>query len=368
MPYFIVFLIAFVAALLLTPLAQRLSIRWHIVAEPGGRRQHEGLLPRLGGLPLLLAYLLAAAVAYWLLPPPPPPVKDALYLRGVLLGSVVLFLGGLIDDRWELSAWPQFLIQFLGAGIAMAHLIFIERFTNPLADAALWTAGPLSSIFELEAENLVVIRTPFYLLLTLGWMVLMINAVNFFDGLDGLAAGVGTIALLLFAWHSYSLNQTTVAAFPLALAGALMGFLPYNFAPARIFLGTAGVFLLGYNLATLSILSPAKYSTVLLVMMVPILDSLWLIIDRLRRGHSPFQGDRGHLHFRLLDRGFSTRRIVLGYYGVTVAFGLVAILAPALVKLVVWLALGVAVLGLLIWLSVRSNQPVSEAEERQGGA
>jgi UDP-GlcNAc:undecaprenyl-phosphate/decaprenyl-phosphate GlcNAc-1-phosphate transferase len=106
-----------------------------------------------------------------------------------------------------------------------------------------------------------------------------------------------------------------VAAFPLVLAGALLGFLPFNFAPARIFLGSAGAYFLGYGLATMSILSPAKIATALLVLAVPILDVAWQIFDRVRRGQSPFRGDRGHLHFRLSDFGLPTRRIVLGYYG-----------------------------------------------------
>jgi UDP-GlcNAc:undecaprenyl-phosphate GlcNAc-1-phosphate transferase len=181
----------------------------------------------------------------------------------------------------------------------------------------------------------------------------MINTVNWLDGLDGLAAGVGTIAAMLFAWHSYRLGQEAVAAFPLALAGALIGFLPYNFAPARIFLGSAGAYVLGYNLATLAILSPAKIATALLVLAVPILDGLWRVTDRVRRGRSPFYGDRGHLHFRLADEKVPTRYIVAGYYGVSLAFGLVAIFATGLAKLIILLILAALVLFFLMWFSFR---------------
>ncbi|MFZ0547343.1 MAG: MraY family glycosyltransferase, partial [Candidatus Promineifilaceae bacterium] len=179
----------------------------------------------------------------------------------------------------------------------------------------------------------------------------IINIVNWLDGLDGLAAGVGTIAALLFAWHSLRLGlsgQEAVAAFPLALAGALLGFLPFNFAPARIFLGTAGAYFLGYNLATMAILSPAKIATALLVLAIPILDGLWRVIDRLRHGRSPFRGDRGHLHFLLVDAGWPTRIIVLGYYGITLLFGLVAIFATGFMKLIILIGLGAAVLGLFV--------------------
>jgi UDP-GlcNAc:undecaprenyl-phosphate GlcNAc-1-phosphate transferase len=286
----------------------------------------------------MAAYLAGLALVYLLLP---PTGDDALRLRGVVLGSMVLLLGGLIDDRWDLSPWAQFAIQIGGAMIAVSHIIFIEVFTNPLSGEEVW----LSSRFP--AATITVI-----------WIVALINTVNWLDGLDGLAAGVGTIAALLFAWHSYRLGQEAVAAFPLALAGALLGFLPYNFAPARIFLGTAGAYVLGYNLATLAILSPAKIATALLVLAVPIIDGAWRVIDRLRHGRSPFYGDRGHLHFRLVDQGVPVRRIVLGYYAVSLTFGLVAIFAPGLMKLVILLLLGAMVMAALIGISSRSRRAV----------
>ena len=330
-----VFAAALVTAVLITPAARWLSFRWGITAAPGGRRRHTGHIPKLGGLPLFAAFIVGGLLAWALIP---PEGDDAVRLRGVLLGSLIMVVGGLIDDRWELTAVPQFFIQFAGAGVAMAHLIFIELFTNPLSG---------------EIEKL-----PFWfaLLITLLWVVGMINAVNWLDGLDGLAAGVGGIAALLFAWHSYALGQTTVALFPLALAGGLVGFLLFNFYPARIFLGTAGAYFLAYNLATLAILSPAKIATALLVLAVPIVDGVWLAFDRLRQGRNPMQGDRGHLHFRLADRGWPVPLIVLGYYGAALLFGLAAIFATGLTKLILLAVWGAAVLGLLARLSWRGKR------------
>ncbi|HUS93672.1 MAG TPA: MraY family glycosyltransferase [Patescibacteria group bacterium] len=335
MSYIAVFLATFTVALVTTPLATKLSKRWGVVALPGGRRRHDKPIPKLGGIPLALAYVTGILIIYLMLP---PTGDDAIRLRGVILGSLVFLVGGLIDDFRELSPWAQFAIQFLGAIIAIGHLIFIEVFTNPLSSEVIWIGWQ-----------------PLALLLTAIWMVLIINSVNWLDGLDGLAAGVGTIAALLFAWHSLRLGQEAVAAFPLALAGALLGFLPYNFAPARIFLGTAGAYVLGYNLATLSILSPAKIATALLVLAIPILDSVWRVVDRVRRGQSPFYGDRGHLHFRLADDGVPIRWIVVGYYGFSLAFGLVAIFAPGLFKLAILLFLGSLVISVLIWMSSRGT-------------
>jgi UDP-GlcNAc:undecaprenyl-phosphate GlcNAc-1-phosphate transferase len=284
----------------------------------------------------MAAYFAALALIYVLIP---PVGDDALRLRGVVFGSMVLFLGGLVDDRWDLSPWAQFAIQIGGALIAVSHIVFIEVFTNPLNGEEVWISLRFLAV-----------------IITVIWIVGLINTVNWLDGLDGLAAGVGTIAALLFAWHSYRLGQEAVAAFPLALAGAMLGFLPYNFAPARIFLGTAGAYVVGYNLATLSILSPAKIATALLVLAVPIIDGLWRVIDRLRRGRSPFRGDRGHLHFQLVDQAVPVRRIVLGYYAVSLSFGLVAIFAPGLTKLVILLLLGSMVLAALIWIGFRGGR------------
>ena len=330
-PLIAAFLVAFITSIVLTPLARRLAFKWGIVAAPGGRRRHSKPIPKLGGLPVTLAYLAGIAIVYLMLP---PSGDDALRLRGVVLGTLVMFIGGLIDDRYELSPWMQFGIQFLAVAIAMVHIVFIEVFTNPLTGEVVWIGW-----------------RPLALLITLIWIVGFMNTVNWLDGLDGLAAGVGVIAALLFAWHSYRLGQDAVAAFPLALAGALLGFLPFNFAPAKIFLGTAGAYVLGYNLATLSILSPAKIATALLVLAVPILDGVWQVVNRVRRGHSPFYGDRGHLHFRLADQGAPARRIVLGYYAVSLAFGLIAIFATGLMKLIMLSLLGIVVLAVLIWLS-----------------
>jgi UDP-GlcNAc:undecaprenyl-phosphate/decaprenyl-phosphate GlcNAc-1-phosphate transferase len=351
MVYLLVALVSLVTAMVATPLARRLSFRLNIVAEPGGRRHHEGRIPKLGGLAVFIAWLAGVILIYWLLPPDNP--DDAIRLRGVVLGSLIVVIGGLLDDRYELKPSWQFLIQFLGAAIAIGHIIFIEVFTNPFAGNGVWTATPL---FDVEGD-LVWIWRPLAYLFTVFWVMGMINAVNFLDGLDGLAAGVCLIAAGFFAWHSYQLGQLTVPLFPLALAGALLGFLPFNFSPARVFLGSAGAYFLGYQMATLSILSPAKLSTALLVLAVPIVDVAWQIISRLRRGQHPFQGDRGHLHFRLADSGLPTRRIVLGYYVVAILFGLVAVLvASPVLKIVMLGALAVGVVALLLRLDLGATK------------
>jgi UDP-GlcNAc:undecaprenyl-phosphate GlcNAc-1-phosphate transferase len=191
----------------------------------------------------------------------------------------------------------------------------------------------------------------------------MMNTVNFLDGLDGLAAGVAAIASILFAFHSYNLARihepmrVNVALFPTALAGACLGFLPFNFHPARVFMGSAGAMTLGYALATLSILAPARIATALLVMGIPIIDVAWLILNRWWRGAPPSQPGRDHLHFRLLDRGFSQRQIVFGYYGFCAFFGSLALLMPSgLFKLLALIVMGALMIATLLWLSRTSKE------------
>ncbi len=270
---------------------------------------------------------------------PPINAEEQKLLTGVLLGSSVAFLFGLWDDRQELSAWQQFGAQFVVAFIAIFFDIIIERATLPI-------------IGYVE-------KFPFFITypLTIFWVMGMINTVNWLDGLDGLAAGVCTIASLLFAVHAYTLGQTTVALFPLALAAACLGFLPFNFHPARIFMGSGGSIFLGYALASLSILAPAKLATALLVLGIPIIDVAWLVIQRWRLRGNPMVGGRDHLHHRLLDIGLSQRQIVALYYTFCATFGLLALLIQdRLLKLLALAVMGTLTLGVLWWLARRSGQ------------
>jgi UDP-GlcNAc:undecaprenyl-phosphate GlcNAc-1-phosphate transferase len=342
-----VFGAAFLLALLLTPLAGRLGRRRGLVDRPGGRRRHAEPVPRLGGVALFLSFFAVASLVFlveFVFQNPAVP-DDARRLRGVLLGTAFVFLVGLADDRFELKPGPQYVAQFIAALIAMAHIVFIQEVTNPLVG---------------EPQ-----RLPDWVTFgfTVFWVMGMMNTVNWLDGLDGLAVGVGAIAALLFAIHSYNLAhahepmRVNVALFPTALAGACLGFLPHNFYPARVFMGSAGAMTLGYTLATLSILAPARIATALLVMGIPIVDMAWLIVSRWRRGVRPSQPGRDHLHFRLLDRGLSQRQIVALYYGFCAFLGSLALLMPSgLYKLLALIVTGVLMLTALVWLSRTSGE------------
>ncbi len=337
--YVLTFITSLGLAALLTPLAGRLGRCLGIVDRPGGRRRHKGEVPRLGGVAVFLAFAAAIGVTAW------RGVLTVGYndddftrLGGLLLGGLVAFLFWLLDDCFDLPPGPQFACQFVLALIALATLLWLECFTLPFfgyVELGAYPWGPWV-----------------YVPLTVLWMMGMMNTVNWLDGVGGLAAGVGAILCLVLAIHMHRAGQPSVALLPLALFGALLGFLPYNIAPSRVFLGSAGVFFLGYALGGLGLIAGGRAPTMLLVMGLPVVDVAWQIFDRVRRRRSPVQGDRGHLHFRLLDMGLSERTIVLFYWGFCALFGLLVLVVSSwLYKLIALVTTGVVVVVVLAWLS-----------------
>ena len=338
MPFLLVFVVAFVLALTLTPLARRLGERYGFVAAPEGRRRHVGTKSRLGGLALFVAFVVAAALSQFL-PVERQDPQELTRLVGLLLGGTFIFLVGIYDDKRELRASPQITAQFVAALIAIQFLIFIEYVNNPFTNQQ---TAPFPWLFVVA--------------FTLFWLVGMMNTVNWLDGLDGLAAGVAAILSAVLAFHMYREGQHSVALLPLALLGATLGFLPYNFHPAKVFMGSSGSFFLGFAVGALGIMAGAKVATVLLVMGIPILDVAWRIFDRLRRGRSPLVGDRGHLHFRLLGLGLSQRQIVLLYYLFCSLFGVLAMLISSRIyKFLALLVLGAMTSLLLLFVSRRKE-------------
>ncbi len=331
----LIFFTALFVSLSLTPLMIYLGPKLGLADAPGGRRKHSGVISRMGGIAIFAGFIIAGLLAFWLNPPPVASHERQL-LAGVIVGAVYIFVYGLADDIFNLPAWLHFAAQFGAAIIAIAFTIFIERINIPLRG---------ETVFQWYV----------YAPLTVFWVMGMLNTVNFLDGLDGLAAGVSAIAALLFAWHAYSLGQTRVYLFPLALAGASLGFLPFNFSPAKIFMGSVGSLTLGWALASLSILAPAKVATALLVLGIPIIDVAWLIIFRWRSKGSPLTPGRDHLHFRLLDMGYSQKSVVLGYYVFSLIFGLLALLVSSAVYKLLALILLIIFTLLLLWQLAKNS-------------
>ncbi len=340
-------LIAFVVALLLTPLAIRAGLRWGIADEPGGRRRHARRTSRLGLIPLFGAFTLAALLSrsfgVWSLDP-----REPLRFAGLIAGSVVIFLASLADDRRDLPPRAQLALQAFAALVAISSQVFIERFTNPFTGREVVLTAP--DVLGPGLGYAAVVG------LSLFWFLGMINTVNFLDGVDGLAATIGLIAAAVVAIHMWREAQYSVALLPIALIGALAGFLVFNRPPARIFLG-GGAAYLGYLLACVGIVGGAKVALLLLVMGLPIADVLWQIVDRIRQGRSPTTPDRGHLHLRLFDQGWPAGRIVALYASGCLLLGLAALLPLSpLAKLLTLLTLFVAVSALLLRLSIVGNK------------
>ena len=339
MSYEITFAVLFASSLLLsfllTPAAARLGESIGLVDVPGGRRRHSGNIPRTGGVAIFLGFIIPATLLFvvpqaWL--PPRFDPKEPIRLLGLITCGALIFAAGMADDVYDLSPKIQLAAQVAVGALSVPFLIIIQRVNNPFTNRQ------------------IVFPWPVVVILTVFWIVGMVNTVNFLDGLDGLAAGVGAILCAILTIHMLRQGQTSVAIVTLIMLGATLGFLPHNFHPARVFLGSNGSYFLGYALGALGIIAGAKVATVLAVMSLPILDVAWLIWRRWRARRSPMSADRWHFHYRLQDLGFSQRQIVLGYYLYSAAAGALALgISTRLYKLLALLILGGMVSFAILW-------------------
>ena len=348
----------FILALLLTAVALppviRLCERRGWIAAPGGRRLHARPTPTIGGIAMFIGFTGAVLATFLLdaLGLIERAAFEVLRINLVLAGSTLIFGVMWIDDVVELSPRPKLLAQIAAALIAVGPFVW-DHTRYPEARGIVLTAFNLPFLSQI---NLWEMSAWLAIGATVFWIVGMSNTINLVDGIDGLAAGVSLIAALTLAAKSIVQGQITVALLPLALAGTCIGFLLFNFPPARVFMGDSGAHLLGYVLAVSAILGGAKLATALLVLGVPIIDVAWLIVARTLGGHSPAHSGRDHLHYRLLDLGFTARQIVIFYYTLSASFGLLGIAdTPRAIKLVALLLLGVIVGAVLLYVSYRSR-------------
>jgi UDP-GlcNAc:undecaprenyl-phosphate GlcNAc-1-phosphate transferase len=327
-------LIAGLLAYVLTPWTMRLATRFGAIDNPdSGRRIHVRPIPRAGGLAVMVSFVVVGLVALllqaqlelysdaWRWQPERwfgfqgPSTEQV--LLAVFGGAALAAVFGLIDDKWQIRARWQFGFQVVLAAVAIVLGLQILEINNPLE----WLGGAF-------ADDTLVFEGVLASLITALWVVGMINSINFIDGLDGLSTGVAIIAALTLGIVSLgyeSSYQLIVALLCAIFAGALVGYLPWNFNPARVFIGTTGVMVMGYLLAVLAILGSAKVPVALLILGVPIIDTFWIITRRILSGHSPFTPDRGHIHHRLLDLGLSHRGVVLAIYAITATLALISL-------------------------------------------
>ena len=299
-------LAAAVIALVSTPVVRSLAFRMGAVDVPkDNRRMHDHPIPRMGGLAIFFGFLLSVLVFQ--------PLSD--HLRSMLMGAVIIVILGIFDDIYALGAKLKFAVQIAAALVAVlgGNRIYVLSNINIFSSEPYWDLGWLS--------------IPISVL----WIVAITNAVNLIDGLDGLACGVSTISSMTLLVIALIVSEPDVAVLMAALAGACIGFLPYNLNPAKIFMGDTGSTFLGFILATVSIQGLFKFYAIIsfavpfLMLGLPIFDTCFAILRRVAKGQSPMSPDRGHIHHRLIDMGFSQKQAVAVLYVISAILGLSAV-------------------------------------------
>lgn len=354
-------------ALLLTPLAASWARRRGVTDKPGQapeRKIHQAPVPLLGGVAVFLAFSISVVAV--LLLDPSRLVGGYLHpkhLVGILLGATVLMVGGYRDDRFRETPRRQILWPIFAALVVIASGIGIEYVTNPFGPPlrldqwaiTLFTVGDTPYRFVLLAD-----------LFAFAWLLVSMYTTKFLDGLDGLVGGITVIGMIIVFVLSLlpSVGQPETALLALLVAGSFLGFLLFNFHPAKIFLGEGGSVLAGFLLATLAILSGGKIATALLILGIPMLDLLWVVLRRLFRDpRSITAADRRHLHFRLLDIGLSHRQAVIVLYAMSAVFGGATLFTAGKTKAVMLALLAVLMLLLAGYVALRLRRRRAETRE-----
>lgn len=320
----------------MTPLVIKFAIKFGFVDKPNERKVHTRIIPRLGGLAIFASFNVGMVLAFFL--------TDLFagqenMFYALLIGGSIIAITGIIDDKLELSPFKKLIGQVLAAATVIAFNIKVSGVTHPFAE---------------EIIPLGYLAIP----ITLFWIIAITNAINLIDGLDGLAGGISGIAALSISIIAFLSGQFDKGFLALILVASLVGFLIFNFHPAKIFMGDVGSMFLGFILSVLTV-QELKQITILGVMVpilllaIPILDTLYAMVRR-KIAHKPmFQPDKHHLHHRLLKRGFSQRKAVMIIYLISLCFATLGILIPYLST---WAIISVFVVLLAIFQFIYNNQ------------
>ncbi|WP_053218147.1 glycosyltransferase family 4 protein [Virgibacillus senegalensis] len=305
---YIALLFCFIISVAITPLVKKLAIRIGAVDQPNYRKIHSKLMPRLGGLAIFISFL----IGFYLFNP------ASKYEWPILIGAILITTIGFLDDLFELSAKVKFAVQLIAAGIVVFNGVQITFINLPFGET-------------LEFGY-------FSIPITLIWIVGITNAINLIDGLDGLSAGVSSIALITISGLAISLGDTFVALMGLMLLGSTLGFLVFNFHPAKIFMGDSGALFLGYMIGVFSVLgfkNVTLFSLIvpIIILGVPILDTFFAIVRRIIQNKPLSAPDKLHLHHCLLNLGFGHKQTVILIYAMS---GLFSIAAIIFTKSTVW--------------------------------
>lgn len=339
------FLVSFLIACLTTPLVIRLARPLGIIDDPKKRRHpaalHERPTPRGGGLSIFLAILLASL---FFLPLDPR-------LAGILVGAGIVVLVGLWDDKKDLNPYLRLVSQFLASGVVVGAGIGIAFVSNPLGGIIDLSSPRIAYQFLGETKSLWILSAVFGLL----WIVFLMNAVSWSSGVDGQLSGFVAISALVIAIlslrFSADITQWPVTILAVITFGAFLGFLPWHIYPQKIMPGFGGATLAGFMLAVLSILTTTKVGTLLVVLAIPVIDATYSITRRVLAGKSPVWPDRGHLHHRLLDAGWSKRRVAAAYWIATAVLGILALNLNTQAKFYTIIGVALVIGGILVWLT-----------------
>lgn len=303
---FTVFGIALAVGMVLVPVIRYYSLKANLYDAPGERKIHTQPIPRLGGVAIFIAFVVALGLGSTL-----HPQVNAILLSkgnlGLFAGGALMFILGLLDDLFNLSPYVKLLWQFVAASVAFGMGVSIEALDLP--------------------GNLILYLKALSFTITAGWLVGLSNAMNFIDGVDGLAGGVAVFASLTLCILALFTGQPQAALLCAALAGGCLAFLAFNFHPAKLFMGDSGALFIGFALASIAVLGVLKIYTVMmiapiLVLCVPVLDITYAVLRRLLRGKNPFIADGDHLHHRLLKQGLSQPMVVATFYGACILSGI----------------------------------------------
>ncbi len=354
--YLIFFLISLVLSYFLTRVMIKLSFKFKILDNPGSDRKiHENPIPLLGGWGIFLSFSFIILFLFFFFPQIILGKEiSVLQIFGILFSGLILMIFGTMDDKYNLSARAQFFWVTISCLVVLITGTAIKVITRP-------GGGVIDLTLGIEASF---IGINFYLIvsiITFIWLIFITNTTKLLDGLDGLAGGITSIGMIILFIVSLFWNKANSATSILIIIflGSIIGFLFLNFHPAKIFLGNGGSNLLGLYLGVFAIISGAKIATAFLVMGAPLLDMIWVIIQRIRRRENPFRhADKKHLHFRLLDLGFSRVKAVLILYFIAFSFGVVSLFQATFGKIIIATILVLFMIILFVYIDKKQKNAV----------
>lgn len=341
--YLLPLFFSFGLGLIMTLIIRKIALKLKIVDYPNSPRKiHDQPIPLLGGWAIYLTFLILLII-YWQFGKLADGQIMPAHLWGIIIGGLILMVGGGLDDKYNLKPYLAIIAPVLASLVIILFGLKIGYVTNPF--------GGLLYLAKSFWSPVII----FF------WLMGMMYTTKFLDGLDGLVSGISVIGsfilFLVSLFWDKPLSGTSILC--LILGGSALGFLIWNFHPAKIFLGESGSTFLGFMLGVLAIISGAKIATTLLIMGIPILDVIWVIVRRMfKEKKSPFLADKKHLHFRLLDAGLNQRQAVLFLYLITTIFGASAIFQKTSGKLITFGILVIFMLGLAWWVIYRYKKRI----------